>query len=158
MHDDEIKEINRGVIDQFRAGHEVEGFDRTSLILLTTVDIKTGRPRTTPLTIASQVDDRLLVVAANLAEGTIQPGTTTSWPTSGFLWRRTRKPTSVWQQRSPITKARRYGGRQSSTTHSVRKRNNVARIIPVVAISYFRSRKERADSIHALLTRCPGLD
>ena len=66
MDNEDLRAINRRVIDEFRAGGEVEGFDRKSLILLTTAGIRTARPHTTPLNIAAQHGDRVLVVAANV--------------------------------------------------------------------------------------------
>ena len=61
----DIKEINRRVIEQFRAGGEVEGMHRDGLLLLTTVGAKTGRRRTTPL-MFHRDGDRLLVIASNV--------------------------------------------------------------------------------------------
>ena len=61
----EIQEINRRVIEQFRAGGEVEGMHRERLLLLTTVGARTGSPRTTPLMFVPD-GDRLLVIASNI--------------------------------------------------------------------------------------------
>jgi deazaflavin-dependent oxidoreductase (nitroreductase family) len=60
----DIKEINRRVIDQFRAGGEIEGMRRDRLVLLTTVGARTSLPRTTPM-MFHRDGDRLLVVASN---------------------------------------------------------------------------------------------
>lgn len=61
----DIQQVNRTVIEQFRAGGEVEGMNRDRLLLLTTVGRKSGQPRTTPLLFHRQ-DDRLLVIASNI--------------------------------------------------------------------------------------------
>ncbi len=44
----DIKEINRRVIEQFRAGGEIEGMQRDRLLLLTTVGARIAQRRTTP--------------------------------------------------------------------------------------------------------------
>lgn len=41
----DVKEINRRVIEQFRAGGEIEGMHRDRLLLLTTTGARTGRFR-----------------------------------------------------------------------------------------------------------------
>jgi deazaflavin-dependent oxidoreductase (nitroreductase family) len=64
----DIKAINRTVIEQFRAGSEVEGMDRREMILLTTEGARSGRPHTTPLGIIHREGERLLVVANNLGQ------------------------------------------------------------------------------------------
>ena len=61
----DVREVNRKVIEQFRAGGEVEGMHRDRLLLLTTTGAKSGQPRTTPLMFHRQ-DDRLLVIASNI--------------------------------------------------------------------------------------------
>jgi deazaflavin-dependent oxidoreductase (nitroreductase family) len=61
----DAKEINRRVIEQFRAGGEIEGMHRDRLLLLTTTGAKTGQPRTTPMMFHPD-DDRLLVIASNI--------------------------------------------------------------------------------------------
>ena len=61
----DIQEINRRVIEQFRAGGEVEGMHRDGLLLLTTVGAKTGQRRTTPM-MFHRDGDRLLVIASNI--------------------------------------------------------------------------------------------
>ena len=60
----DVKEINRRVIEQFRAGGEVEGMHRDRLVLLTTVGARTGQRRTTPM-MFHRDGDRLLVIASN---------------------------------------------------------------------------------------------
>jgi deazaflavin-dependent oxidoreductase (nitroreductase family) len=60
----DAREINRTVIEQFRAGGEIQGMHRDRLVLLTTTGAQTGRPHTTP--VMFQPDgDRLLVIASN---------------------------------------------------------------------------------------------
>ncbi|HJQ00314.1 MAG TPA: nitroreductase family deazaflavin-dependent oxidoreductase [Jatrophihabitans sp.] len=61
----DVREVNRKVIEQFRAGGEIEGMHRDRLLLLTTTGAKSGQPRTTPLMFHRQ-DDRLLVIASNI--------------------------------------------------------------------------------------------
>lgn len=61
----DIKEINRRVIEQFRAGDEIEGMHRDRLLLLTTVGAKTGQRRTTPMMFHAD-GERLLVIASNV--------------------------------------------------------------------------------------------
>lgn len=51
------------VIEQFRAGGEVEGMARKRLILLTTVGAKTGEPRVSPM-MHVPTDDGILVIAS----------------------------------------------------------------------------------------------
>jgi deazaflavin-dependent oxidoreductase (nitroreductase family) len=58
------KEANRRVIEQFRAGGEIDGMHRERLILLTTVGARTGRRHTTPMMFHGD-GDRLLVMASN---------------------------------------------------------------------------------------------
>jgi deazaflavin-dependent oxidoreductase (nitroreductase family) len=60
----DVREVNRRVIEQFRAGGEIEGMHRDRLLLLTTVGHKTGQRRTTPM-MFQRDGDRLLVIAAN---------------------------------------------------------------------------------------------
>jgi len=60
----DMKEINRKVIEQFRAGGEVDGMHRERLLLLTTTGARTGAPRITPM-MFHRLDDRLLVMASN---------------------------------------------------------------------------------------------
>jgi deazaflavin-dependent oxidoreductase (nitroreductase family) len=61
----DVSEINRRVIEQFRAGGPIDGMHRDRLLLLTTTGARTGQPRTTPMMFATD-DDRLLVIASNL--------------------------------------------------------------------------------------------
>ena len=61
----DVKEINRRVIEQFRAGGPVDGMHRDRLLLLTTTGAKTGQPRTTPMMFHPD-GDRLLVIASNI--------------------------------------------------------------------------------------------
>lgn len=60
----DTREINRKVIEQFRAGGEIDGMHRDRLVLLTTVGARTGRPHTTPV-MFQRDGDRLLVIASN---------------------------------------------------------------------------------------------
>jgi len=60
----DYREINRKVIEQFRAGGEIDGMHRDRLVLLTTIGAKTGQRRTTPM-MFHRDDDRLLVIASN---------------------------------------------------------------------------------------------
>jgi deazaflavin-dependent oxidoreductase (nitroreductase family) len=61
----DIKEINRRVIEQFRAGGDVEGMHRDRLLLLTTAGARSGQRRTTPMMFHPD-GDRLLVIASNM--------------------------------------------------------------------------------------------
>jgi deazaflavin-dependent oxidoreductase (nitroreductase family) len=61
----DIKEINRRVVEQFRAGGDVEGMNRDRLLLLTAVGAKTGQRRTTPL-MFHRDGDRVLIIASNV--------------------------------------------------------------------------------------------
>jgi deazaflavin-dependent oxidoreductase (nitroreductase family) len=60
----DVREVNRRVIEQFRAGGEIDGMHRDRLVLLTTVGARTGRPHTTPV-MFQRDGDRLLVIASN---------------------------------------------------------------------------------------------
>ena len=60
----DVKEINRRVIAQFRAGGEIEGMHRERLLLLTTTGARSGRPHTTPM-MFHRDGDRVLVIASN---------------------------------------------------------------------------------------------
>lgn len=60
----DIQEINRRVIEQFRAGGEIEGMHRDRLLLLTTTGARTGMARTTPM-MFERDGDRVLVMASN---------------------------------------------------------------------------------------------
>ena len=57
-------EINRRVIEQFRAGGDVDGMHRDRLLLLTTTGARTGKRHTTPM-MYHRDGDRLLVIASN---------------------------------------------------------------------------------------------
>jgi deazaflavin-dependent oxidoreductase (nitroreductase family) len=59
----DIKERNRQVIEQFRAGGPTEGMDRDRLLLLTTTGSRSGRPHTAPMTFHRD-GHRLLVIAS----------------------------------------------------------------------------------------------
>ncbi|EOD64213.1 nitroreductase/quinone reductase family protein [Amycolatopsis vancoresmycina] len=61
----DVQETNRRVIDQFRAGGEVDGMHRERLVLLTTTGRTSGEPRTVPM-MYHRDGDRLLVVASNI--------------------------------------------------------------------------------------------
>lgn len=60
----DMEAINRKVIEQFRAGGEVEGMHRERLLLLTTTGARTGSERTTPM-MFHRDGDRVLVMASN---------------------------------------------------------------------------------------------
>jgi len=61
----DIREINRRVVDQFRAGGPIEGMQRDRLVLLTTTGRRSGEPRTTPM-MFHRDGDRVLVIASNI--------------------------------------------------------------------------------------------
>jgi len=61
----DMKQVNAGVIDQFRAGGPIEGMNRDRLLLLTTTGAKSGQSRTTPM-MFHRDGDRLLVIASNI--------------------------------------------------------------------------------------------
>jgi deazaflavin-dependent oxidoreductase (nitroreductase family) len=61
----DIAETNRRVIEQFRAGGEIDGMHRDRLLLLTTTGARAGRTRTTPM-MFHRDGDRLLVIASNV--------------------------------------------------------------------------------------------
>jgi deazaflavin-dependent oxidoreductase (nitroreductase family) len=61
----DVRETNRRVIEQFRAGGEVDGMHRERLVLLTTTGRSTGEPRTVPMMVHRD-GSRLLVVASNV--------------------------------------------------------------------------------------------
>jgi deazaflavin-dependent oxidoreductase (nitroreductase family) len=61
----DIREVNRRVVEQFRAGGEIQGMHRERLVLITTVGARTGQTRTTPM-MFHRDGDRLLVVASNV--------------------------------------------------------------------------------------------
>jgi deazaflavin-dependent oxidoreductase (nitroreductase family) len=61
----DIRETNRRVIDQFRAGGPVDGMQRDRLVLLTTTGRRSGELRTTPM-MFHRDGDRVLVIASNI--------------------------------------------------------------------------------------------
>jgi deazaflavin-dependent oxidoreductase (nitroreductase family) len=61
----DIQETNRRVIEQFRAGGEIDGMHREALVLLSTVGARTGLRRTTPMMFHSD-GDRIIVIASNM--------------------------------------------------------------------------------------------
>ncbi|HEX6473307.1 MAG TPA: nitroreductase family deazaflavin-dependent oxidoreductase [Streptosporangiaceae bacterium] len=60
----DLSETNRRVIEQFRAGGEVDGMHRDRLLLLTTTGRRTGQRRTTPMMFVRD-GDRVVVLASN---------------------------------------------------------------------------------------------
>lgn len=60
----DIQAINRKVIEQFRAGGEIDGMHRERLLLLTTTGARTGEQRTTPMMFHPD-GSRVLVMASN---------------------------------------------------------------------------------------------
>lgn len=60
----DIKNINRKVIEQFRAGGEIDGMHRERLLLLTTTGARTGEEHTTPMMFHTD-GDRPIVMASN---------------------------------------------------------------------------------------------
>jgi deazaflavin-dependent oxidoreductase (nitroreductase family) len=60
-----MKETNRKVIEQFRAGGEIEGMHRDRIVLLTTQGRRSGTPHTTPM-MFHRDGDRVLVIASNV--------------------------------------------------------------------------------------------
>ena len=64
MDTKDVKDVNRRVIEQFRAGGEIEGMHRDRLVLLTTTGARTGREHTTPMMFVAD-GDRVLVLASN---------------------------------------------------------------------------------------------
>ncbi|MCO1657996.1 nitroreductase/quinone reductase family protein [Pseudonocardia humida] len=65
----DIRSINRAVIEQFRAGGEVEGMHRDRLLLLTTTGRRSGEPRTSPMMFHPD-GERLLVIASDMGAAT----------------------------------------------------------------------------------------
>lgn len=61
----DMAEVNRGVIERFRAGAEIPGMHRERIVLLTTTGAKTGQRRTTPM-MFHRDGDRVLVIASNV--------------------------------------------------------------------------------------------
>jgi len=60
----DLKQRNKLVIEQFRAGGPVEGMHRERLVLLTTMGRKSGAERATPM-MFHRDGDRVLVMASN---------------------------------------------------------------------------------------------
>jgi deazaflavin-dependent oxidoreductase (nitroreductase family) len=60
----DMEATNRRVIEQFRAGGEIEGMHRDRLVLLTTKGARSGERRTTPM-MFHRDGDRILVIASN---------------------------------------------------------------------------------------------
>ena len=60
----DVNEVNRQVIEQFRAGGEIPGMHRDRILLLTTTGAKSGRSHTTPM-MFHRDGDRVLVIASN---------------------------------------------------------------------------------------------
>jgi deazaflavin-dependent oxidoreductase (nitroreductase family) len=59
----DIRATNRRVIEQFRAGGEIQGMHRERLLLLTTTGARSGNPHTAPM-MFHRDGDRLLVIAS----------------------------------------------------------------------------------------------
>jgi deazaflavin-dependent oxidoreductase (nitroreductase family) len=60
----DLTETNKRVIEQFRAGGEIQGMHRERLVLLTTTGARTGARRTTPMMLCRE-DKRIFVIASN---------------------------------------------------------------------------------------------
>jgi deazaflavin-dependent oxidoreductase (nitroreductase family) len=60
----DFREVNRGVIEAFRAGGDIPGMHRDRLLLLTTIGARSGERRTTPM-MRLRDGDRVVVVASN---------------------------------------------------------------------------------------------
>lgn len=60
----DMQAVNRNVIEQFRAGGEVEGMHRDRLVLLTTTGARTRQRHTTPMMFHCD-GDRLVVMASD---------------------------------------------------------------------------------------------
>jgi deazaflavin-dependent oxidoreductase (nitroreductase family) len=61
----DVSEVNKRVIEQFRAGGAIEGMHRERLLLLTTEGARSGRSHTTPMMFHRDGDGRILVIASN---------------------------------------------------------------------------------------------
>lgn len=59
-----MHEVNRRVVEQFRAGGEIDGMRRDRLLLLTTTGARSGNPYTTPM-MFHRDGARVLVMASN---------------------------------------------------------------------------------------------
>jgi deazaflavin-dependent oxidoreductase (nitroreductase family) len=66
----DAKEANRRVIEQFRAGGEIEGMHRDRIVLLTTTGRRSGQPYTTPMMFHRLDPDRIIVIASNIGAPT----------------------------------------------------------------------------------------
>jgi deazaflavin-dependent oxidoreductase (nitroreductase family) len=60
-----MREVNKRVVEQFRAGGEIDGMHRERIVLLTTTGRRTGEPRTTPM-MFHRDGERVLVIASNV--------------------------------------------------------------------------------------------
>ena len=60
----DVREVNKRVVEQFRAGGDVDGMHRERLVLLTTTGRRTGRRRTVPLLYLPHRDGQMAVVAS----------------------------------------------------------------------------------------------
>jgi deazaflavin-dependent oxidoreductase (nitroreductase family) len=61
----DMRKVNERVVEQFRAGGEVEGMHRDRLVLLTTTGRLSGRRHTTPMMFVRE-GDHILVIASNV--------------------------------------------------------------------------------------------
>jgi deazaflavin-dependent oxidoreductase (nitroreductase family) len=61
----DVREVNKRVVEQFRAGGEIEGMHRERLLLLTTTGRRSGEPRTTPM-MFHRDGGPVLVIASNI--------------------------------------------------------------------------------------------
>jgi deazaflavin-dependent oxidoreductase (nitroreductase family) len=60
-----MKETNRKVVEQFRAGGEVEGMHRDRLLLLTTRGAHSGKDRVAPMMFVESDNTRYVIAANN---------------------------------------------------------------------------------------------
>jgi deazaflavin-dependent oxidoreductase (nitroreductase family) len=61
----DVREVNKRVIEQFRAGGAIDGMHRERLVLLTTTGRRSGERRTTPM-MFHRDGGRVLVIASNI--------------------------------------------------------------------------------------------
>ena len=61
----DVREVNKRVVEQFRAGGEIDGMHRERLVLLTTTGRRSGERRTTPM-MFHRDGGRVLVIASNI--------------------------------------------------------------------------------------------
>src|SRR4051794_12291444 len=61
----DVSEVNKRVIEQFRAGGAIDGMHRERLLLLTTTGARSGREPTTPMMFPRDAAGRLLVIASD---------------------------------------------------------------------------------------------